>query len=131
MLSKALGIGITVTQCGCIAHCTFEYLADFVVVSNGFWSSHMIDLIVANKFQPNKMKANDIILISVFICNEDKKQISKIVLHDTENEFTVCEARKGCTFKLHFASLDRSGQLWLIIWQIRDHGSLLKVTVYV
>lgn len=33
ILSKAFGIGITVVQCGCIAHCTFEHVADFVVVS--------------------------------------------------------------------------------------------------
>lgn len=30
---KALGAIGYVIQCGCIAHCTFEYVGDFVVVS--------------------------------------------------------------------------------------------------
>lgn len=30
---KALGTLGYIVQCGCIAHCTFEYVGDFVVVS--------------------------------------------------------------------------------------------------
>lgn len=38
-LSKAIGIAGYVIQYGCITHCTFEYLGDFVVVSNKFFIS--------------------------------------------------------------------------------------------
>lgn len=33
-LSKSVGVFGMALQYGCIAHCTFEYLGDFVVVSD-------------------------------------------------------------------------------------------------
>ena len=45
-LSKALGICGYIVQYGCITHCTFEYLGDFVVVSNLFRCRRLLYIIV-------------------------------------------------------------------------------------
>jgi len=33
LLAKGGKLGLVLVQCGCIAHCFFEFVADFVVVS--------------------------------------------------------------------------------------------------
>lgn len=37
-LGKALGFGAVLVQYGCMAHCTLEFVGDFVVVSQNFLS---------------------------------------------------------------------------------------------
>jgi len=33
LLAKCGKLGLVVVQCGCVAHCIFEFVADFVIVS--------------------------------------------------------------------------------------------------
>ena len=36
LLVKAIGVGAVIVQYGCIAHCTLEFVGDFVVVRSKY-----------------------------------------------------------------------------------------------
>ena len=65
MVLKGLVVGAALVQYGCIAHCTLEFVADFVVVRT-YWLGNMY-------FSQNKHQCENLYRISCYLLDSDNE----------------------------------------------------------